>query len=400
MLVSSIFVARMLGAEGFGQLGMVRSTVDMFGVFAGIGLGVTATKHVAQFYKNDPLRAGRIIAMSGLVAWLTGGFMAIVLVVTAPWLAAHSLAAPQLGGLLQVGGLLLLLSALNGAQTGALAGFEAFKTIAQVNLFVGVASFPILLAGAYLGGLHGEVWALVATWTINWLLNHMALRRESLRAGVSYGLTGCLQESDILWRFSLPAALCGMVVGPVNWGCCSMLVNQPNGYLEMGAFNAANQWFGALLFLPGLLSAAVLPMFSQLQANHQRRQSRNLLWLSMTLIALTVLPIVAAGCLASPYIMAAYSKEFSGHPHLLVMVLVTAGLLAVQMPVGQLLTATGRLWTMASINLAWAVSFFVLTYVLLPWGALGLATARALAYLACGLWTVALTLRVVGRPTT
>ena len=38
MLIASIFVARMLGKTGFGELGMIQSTVGMFGVFAGFGL--------------------------------------------------------------------------------------------------------------------------------------------------------------------------------------------------------------------------------------------------------------------------------------------------------------------------------------------------------------------------
>ena len=35
MLVASVLVARMLGKVGFGELGMIRSSVGMFGVFAG-----------------------------------------------------------------------------------------------------------------------------------------------------------------------------------------------------------------------------------------------------------------------------------------------------------------------------------------------------------------------------
>jgi len=61
MLAASVLVARMLGKTGFGELGMIRSTVGMFGVFAGFGLGLTATKHVAEFRSSDPARAGRII---------------------------------------------------------------------------------------------------------------------------------------------------------------------------------------------------------------------------------------------------------------------------------------------------------------------------------------------------
>ena len=57
---------------------MIQSTVGMFGVFAGFGLGLTATKHVAEFRQSDPDRAGRIIGLSGLFAIGPGGLMLAV----------------------------------------------------------------------------------------------------------------------------------------------------------------------------------------------------------------------------------------------------------------------------------------------------------------------------------
>jgi O-antigen/teichoic acid export membrane protein len=61
MLVATVAVARLLGKTGYGELGMIQSTVGMFGVFAGFGLGLTATKHVAELRQSDPIRAGRIL---------------------------------------------------------------------------------------------------------------------------------------------------------------------------------------------------------------------------------------------------------------------------------------------------------------------------------------------------
>ena len=47
-LLAMVLVARMVGKVGFGELGTVQSTVGMFAVFAGFGMGITATKHVAE----------------------------------------------------------------------------------------------------------------------------------------------------------------------------------------------------------------------------------------------------------------------------------------------------------------------------------------------------------------
>ncbi|MCP4182027.1 MAG: oligosaccharide flippase family protein [Hyphomicrobiales bacterium] len=389
MLCATILVARMLGKAVYGELGMIQLTVGMFGVLAGFGLGLTATKHVAEFRKNDPDRAGRIIGISGLFATLTGGLMALGLVIFATWLAENTINAPHLTDVLRIGAIMLFLSALNGAQTGALAGFEAFKTIAYVNLCIGLLSFPILVGGAYIGGLTGAVWAMTINLGINWLLNHLALRKEAKRHKVPFTFRDCRRELPVLWRFSLPAALGGIVVGPVNWICSAMLVNQPNGYGEMGMFNAANQWFIMMLFLPGIFGNVILPVLSdQLGQNDTRGSSKTLL-LSIKLNVIIVTPLVLIACIASPFIMSLYGEEFAAGWPTLVVVFLTAGLLATQTPAGQIIAASGKMWTGLMMNIGWALIFIVSTLLLIDNGALGLAYARLIGYLFHTVWVFA-----------
>src|SRR5580698_9969778 len=47
-VASSIIVARVLGITAFGEFTIIQSTVGLFGTFAGLGLGITATKYVAE----------------------------------------------------------------------------------------------------------------------------------------------------------------------------------------------------------------------------------------------------------------------------------------------------------------------------------------------------------------
>jgi O-antigen/teichoic acid export membrane protein len=387
MLCATILVARILGKTVYGELGMIQSTIGMFGVFAGFGMGLTATKHVAEFRESDPERAGRIIGLSGLFAILTGGVMALGLLIFAPWLAEQTINAPHLAGVLRISALILFISALNGAQTGALSGFEAFKTIARVNLFVGLISFPLLVSGAYFGGLNGAVWALAINLCFNWLLNHLALRKEARRKNVPFSLRGCQREWSVLWQFSLPAVLASSMVGPVNWACNAMLVNRPNGYEEMGVYSAANQWYAVLMFLPGMLGSVVLPVLSDQLGKDNTKQSLKTLILAIKMNLFVVIPLVLGVSVISPYIMTLYGEKFADGWPTLIIVLMTAGLLAAQTPVGQIIAASGRMWIGFAMNMGWALTFVVSTLLFVDHGSIGLASARMLSYIIHATWT-------------
>ncbi len=379
MLAATILVARMLGKTVYGELGMIQSTVGMFGVFAGFGLGLTATKHVAEFRRSDPDRAGRIIGLSGLFAMLTGGLMALGLFIFAPWLAEHTINAPHLAGVLRIGALILFINALNGAQTGALAGFEAFKTIAHVNLFVGLISFPILVCGAYFGGLIGAVWALAINLGVNWLLNHIALRKEVRRFRIPFTFRNCGREMSVLWAFSLPAVLSGAMVGPVRWACNAMLVNQPEGYNNMGIFTAALAFQTLLLFASGMLSAPLLSMLSNAGSNTSEKLGTvNILssWILGVIVAIPLLcfPEIPQMLFGENY------QNYSFKITLSIVVFYTC-IIMFKEGLARTLAVNNLLWWGFFSNLFWAIILIVSAIFFVRWGAPGLAVSFSIAYI-------------------
>jgi hypothetical protein len=134
LLVTSFFLARILGQAQFGEYGVVNSTSAMLSAVAGLGVGTTATKYVAQLRNTDKRRTGRIISLSSMVTWISGTLYGLVFVVLAPWLAEKTLAAPHLTQVLRISSISVVLGVINGAQQCSLAGFEAFRISALVNI--------------------------------------------------------------------------------------------------------------------------------------------------------------------------------------------------------------------------------------------------------------------------
>lgn len=379
MLCATIFVARILGKTGYGELGMIQSTVGMFGVFAGFGLGLTAIKHVAEFRNTDPDRAGRIVGLTYLIATCTGSLMAVGMYAAAPWLAEHTINAPHLTNILRISALILLLNAINGAQTGALSGFEAFKTIAHVNLFVGLISFPVLVLGAYIGEVTGAVWALVINLSFNWAINHLALRKEAFKHRMQFSVKNCGQELNILWHFALPATLSGIMVGPANWACRAMLSNQTDGYDEMGILTAALVFQGLLMFVGGTLSAPLLSMISSTNENIPAKLGTvNILstWLLGVLVAIPLLtfpelPLLAFG---DDYATEGFRLTF-------VLIVFCTTIMMYKEGLARVLAAKSLLWWGFASNTFWAVTLICCAYFLVYLGALGLAISLTIAYI-------------------
>ncbi len=387
MFSAWVLVARMLGKTGFGELGMIQSTVGMFGVFAGFGLGLTATKHVAEFRRSDPERAGRILGLSGLVAMATGGLMSMGLFLFAPQLAEHTINAPHLTGVLRISAVMLFLSALNGAQTGALSGFEAFKTIAYVNFFVGLISFPILVGGGYFGGLTGVVWAMTINLGINWLLNHLALRKEASRYKVPFTFRGSCRELSVIWKFSLPAAFSGAVVGPVIWACNAILVNQPNGYAEMGIYNAVLRVKQVPETILMMLAAPLLPILSEHFGKGDTKSYNKTISYAFALSVCIIVPVSLIQVAVPTLTLLPYGQDYQGNTNAVQWLMLHAVLIGLFQPFGIILASMNRMWFGFTFNLSWGAVFLALTFLLAPlYGAAGLAAAFALTHLVTSLF--------------
>lgn len=387
-LCATVLTARILGRTVYGELGIISSTVGMFGVLAGFGFGVTATKYVAEFRQSDPVRAGRIIGLSGLFTFVTSGLMALGLIILAPWLAAHTINAPHLANTIRIAALILFVSGINGAQTGALSGFEAFKSIAFVNFLTGLISFPLIVYGAWYGGLPGTVCAMGINLVCNWLLNHLALRREARRNGVPFTMKGCFRECNVLWKFSLPSVLTGCVNTPIVWLGNAFLVNYPNGFREFGLYSAIEYLYWPFLMITANISSVYLPILSNAAGNGNSQQLRVQAKRMLTANGVAVLFLACLFLALSPILLSFFGRDFEYRVSLVAIITVVVSLRSFGGYLNSVLLATQQPWYGFCGNVLWAAIFLPMQYCMASYGADGLAlshlTALLIAQIAIG----------------
>lgn len=379
-LAASVAVARWLGKVGFGELGILNSTVGMFGAFAGLGLGMTATKYVAEFRGRQPERAGKIFGLCMAVATLSGLVGSGILLVLAPTLAARVLNAPHLVPELRITCGLLFLNILIGVQNGTLAGVEGFADIAKVNLARGMLNLPCMVAGTVFFGLRGAVWGMVVGAAGGCLVGHLVVKRECARFGIPIAYRGCWEEQPILWSFSTPAFLASIIPFPAMWGANALLVNQANGYAEMGIFNAANQWRVGVMFLPAIADQVLLPILSNLYGENDSARFRKVLIANILVVGGVCLAVCLPLALLSRFIMAAYGPGFAQGGWVLVALLFAAFFASVPVIIGCAIASIAKMWVGFIVNAIWLVAFMAATYSWIHRGAMGLGMAYLVAY--------------------
>ncbi len=254
--LSMIYIARILGRTGFGQLGMVQSTAGLFSVFASLRLGTMATKYVAQYRESEPAKALRILDLTLYLGFATCAVFAIACVIAAPFLAKYRLQSPELTAPLMVGGALVFFLIYGNVLQHALAGFEAFREIACVSIARGVLTCALCLPLVIWGGLMGVVWGyvIVAMMCLGLVAWFLKAKRGVLLAAAETMLTRTGSAADnerhVLWQFAAPGVLSGFLVVATMWYGRLLLTDTPNGFAQLGVFNAADQWRASVLFLP------------------------------------------------------------------------------------------------------------------------------------------------------
>ncbi len=382
-MVAGVITARLLGKVGYGEFGIINSTLGTFGTFAGLGLGMTATRHVAQHRAVDPALAGRILGLIIQVAFLSGALVAAVLYLLAPLLAEQTLKAPYLSGELRIGCLLLFVNAMNGTQIGALAGLEAFKATAVVNGVRAALNLPMMVGGAFWFGVPGVVVATVIVGVASWILNGVAMNLECQKSGIQIRYRESWAEMGVLWTFSLPAFLCNIAQATTLWVADAILVNQASGYGKLGLFNAADQWRTVLIFLPSAFLQVALPLMSRSlgTGDTSNGYGRSLL-MTQGFSILAVLPVGTALMFLSDQVMKLYGSAFSAGGIVLVGVVAGVMIQSVVAATGPAIQAAGKMWVGFGINALWGTTLISVVWAAAPvWGATGVAFAFVLSYL-------------------
>ena len=379
LLVAGILCAHLLKQEVFGQLGMIRSTLNIFIVFGASGIGVTATKLISTYRTNDIPRLLRMTRLTFRLAWVMALVLMVFCFVLARPIARHILHAEHLTFELQIASLLLLFSILYGVQNGILTGLEQFKIMAR-NTFIGsLLEAVLMVAGAYFWGLTGAIVGLgIGLGALFWV-NQLSIKKHYAQYVVGERQsTHTPNDWSMLLNDCIPATLSALMVTPTFWGIRTILL-QHDGYNSLALFEAADQWKVMMLFIPTAISQMVLPILTSIR--QQRQQFRHVLLANIALIVGILSMITLVVLLLGGPIMQLYGKGFSDKMPLVYLALSNI-FSAYSNIIEMSIYSKNKMWQAFVINLFWAIVLLVSAYWLVERGlnATGIALAVLIAY--------------------
>jgi O-antigen/teichoic acid export membrane protein len=379
----SIALARLLAPEGYGQFGIVQSTVLMFATYGAFRMGNTAIKYVAQYRESDPARAARILRLAlSLSAGLLGLIAVVVAALSAP-LAQHTLKARELRTGLLIGAVYLFVLTYGSIAQQALAGFESFKAISKNALLGGALKLLFCVPLGYLWGVEGALVGLVLAAASVLFQAWVFLKREEekFRFPKAVPLRAAFAEWPVLWQFALPSFLMLALMTGTSWLVRVMLTRQA-GFAELGLFEAAGQWVTVIYFVPTILARVVMPMLSASDGVQDHAEYRQTLSLQIRTILLITGPATVLMLGLGTWVALVYGSRYAGTERLMPLLFASGFLRTLNEACRIVYESKGRQWAGFGVYLVWAAVLLGSAWVLLPpRGAMGLAVAALIAEL-------------------
>lgn len=353
LVVASIILARRLETAEFAAYGYFQLTVAMLAAYAALGMGVAASRFFAEA-KHGGARSTPPLGTLWVLSALAGAVLALM-VACAPFdIVRGALDIPR--WLLALG---VFSAALGVVPGGAILGLEQYRQASVISLL----SAAVLLGGAVLAaGEKSAVLAMIALVVSSLVQSVGSTVLVLLSVGWSrlvqsanfrrVDLTQVLSLSGPMFAVSLLAASGAWLVGRV-------ILAGPMGERGFALYTIGLQWFALALFVPGMMSRVLLPLFVEARFNPSGIDARLLVRRGAKITLGAAASMAVIGYVASPWLAGLYGESYQAEGWIMVSFLFAAIPSAPANTIGNAIVAGNaqREWLLISL-----VSFCVLVF--------------------------------------
>jgi O-antigen/teichoic acid export membrane protein len=352
VIIGTIVIARILKQSVYGELAIIKSNANLFISYTSLGLALTATKYIAKYRLIDKLKTSKIIGLLQTVNIIAVFLSSLILFFISDYLAESVLNISKLTLEIKLSILILIFSSLTALQLGIISGFQSFKEIA-INTFIsGVFGFIFQILFAYYFDLGGAVVGFSINLIILWISNYITIRKIVSNNYIKFLFSkSLLNESYILFKFSLPTFLIAITMETSRWFCNKEITSTKNGLNELAIFDVSYQWLVAISFIPGIISQVTLPLMSN---NIDKKEIYSeIFYKNLKINTLISLIIFAIFYIFSTNILELYGSNYISSKEVFVNLIICSTIASINSSIWQITTSSGEMWINFYINSVW-----------------------------------------------
>lgn len=363
-----IYVARVLGAEGYGVFSYALSIAAFFSVFSDIGVSAILTREGSRNPEALPKYLGTSLAIKTTLLLISD----ILILVVAPFFTNIPKAVP----LLPVAALLLSFDGLREFAFSITRAKEKMEVEAGIGIFTNIAITAIGVAAVF---VRPTPTVLMVGYTLGsglgMLLAYLLLRTYFSPGSLRFDLT---LVGPIL-KEALPFSL-SVVLGTVLLSTDTVMLGWLANAREVGLYAAAQRPVQLLYVLPGILGSVLFPAFARFVST-DRSRFRALFEQGIAALFLASIPLAIGGMIVSGNLTLLLFG--SGYAAAAVPFALLLGTLFAVFPLalfGNAVFAYGRQQEFVKFMVAGAVTNVILDLILIPrYGGIGCAIATLVA---------------------
>lgn len=379
ILITTIFVAKLLGPDLFGKWGVIRSTSAVFSILLGFGVGVTSIKYVAEFRDTNKEKVGNIIGLSFALALILGLFSSIFLFFLSEYISLSIYNESSLIIPIKLSCFLLIFIAINGVLSACLAGVNSFSSIAYANIAGGIIGSIIIIFLTHSKGLNGLVLGYIIYYLVISIFLFFYVKKELNKNRISITLKDYKKYLSIIYNHNIPAILSGGIGGFVVWGVFAYVSRLTSGFSIIGMYNAAQIAQNTLIEIAAQVDTPIISFLSN-SKNKERNKKINL-FTPLVIGSLFILPIIYI-----PEILALLfrNSSFDNKNFLIVVsfVMLTTYIMIYKRGMGRSIITLNLMWWGVYENIFWsALLFSCVLFFVDGFGSIGLALSFSIAYL-------------------
>ncbi|UCG70959.1 MAG: flippase [Thermoplasmata archaeon] len=304
-LLFSILLARMLGVDHYGFIGVTMGVVGLIGIFTHLGIPHATTKYVSEsLAKKDKAQLKGFIYASLLLELIVGALLALVLFFSSDLLAEEVFHKPELGLFLRIASPIIFLGAISNTFMSTLVGYHNMRGFALINISNFLVRLVLAVLLVLLGfGVAGALLGFVFGWLVGSVLSvfyYLFIIRPHLKkirpADVS-------SQSKKMLGFGIPMALSIGSIMIYEWVDKLVLAAYSPDIKYVSLYSIAFGMVALPLVISRSINTSFFPIVSALDAKKEKKKLRETYQSVVRLTMLILNPILVGMIVLAPQII-------------------------------------------------------------------------------------------------